>query len=179
MSSLASVIVFAIFTTLTLALIGYCLNSLATQISILTYYAEYIERSLSKELVELMVKDIRVSQDNITLHASLLNKCCRPIAVRDLNKLDIILVYRTSDNETRVVWLPYDLSKSIDEGWRPIEIKHYNQTELINLTSSDFTSGLWDVNEYVTIEAWVRDDREIYGEPHLIISPPEGGWRYS
>ncbi|MCL7391917.1 MAG: hypothetical protein LZ172_03485 [Thaumarchaeota archaeon] len=177
MSSLGSIIVFIIFTITTLILVGYMLNSLSNYVSLFTYYSQYLEGSLQENRGEIIIKELEVSPDNITVTSRLMNKCSKPIRVRDFPLIDIILVYRTLNDKIRVKWLPHNLDRTLNEGWRPLEIEQTNNTELINPASGDFKSGLWDPGEVLLLEAWVMGDEPIIGDPVLIVSCLETGGR--
>lgn len=177
MSSLGSSIVFVIFTITTLILAGYILNNLSTYISLFTYYNQHLEKSSSENKGEIIIKELKISLDNITVSSRLMNRCSKPVLVRDFPLLDTIIAYRTLNDEVRIIWLPYNLDRSLDEGWRPLSIEQSNNTELINPASRDFKSGLWDPGEVLLIEAWVREDKPIDGEPVFILSCPEIGGR--
>lgn len=175
MAGLASAIVFAIFTTLTLALIGYSLVSLSTQINLLTYYAGHLETRSALERCEVRVERLKICDSNSTVRAVVVNRSCEPIAVKDFDKMDLIVVYRTSGGGVRAVWLPHDPGRMLPEGWRPLSVTYFNGTELMNPTDPSLTSGLWDKDEQLEIEAWLGEKVEAGERPLLILYPPRGG----
>lgn len=175
MSSLGGLVVFTVFTLTTLILIGYTLNNISTQMSLFTYYKEYIEKRTLDSKREIVIRSLEVSQDNTTVSLKLLNRCGEPIHVKDFPLIDLILVYVSVDNETRAVWLSYSLDRALNEGWRPLTIKQNNDTELINPVSGEFKSGLWDPGEVLYVEAWVSSEKPITGEPVFIISCIKSG----
>lgn len=174
MSSLGSLVIFIIFALTTLMLIGYTLNNLSNNIWLFTYYSHHLEKSSLKDRGEIEVEELEISSDNTTISLRLVNKCIKPILVRDFPLLDVILVYRTIDNKTMIKWLAYNLDRSLEEGWLPLRIEQGNHTELINPVSGNFKSGLWDPGEALLVEAWVREDEPIAGGTVLIVPCIEG-----
>ncbi|MEM4536964.1 MAG: hypothetical protein QXP92_07005 [Nitrososphaerota archaeon] len=177
MSSLGSLSVFVIFTLATLILVGYMLNSLSNNTSLFIYYSQYLEKSSLGNRGEIEIRELEISPDNTSISLKLVNKCIKPLHVTDFPLLDVIFLYRSTDNKTRVKWLTYNPSRSLDEGWLPLRIEYGNHAELVNPVSGDFKSGLWDPGEALLIEAWVRKDEPVVGESVLIVPCIEGGGR--
>ncbi|MCF8884784.1 MAG: hypothetical protein L4877_03205 [Aigarchaeota archaeon] len=171
MSGLGGVAVFAVLTITTITVIGYTATYFSMQISMIeSKVNEVLEENLDK-LSRIELIRMNISQNNATtsIYVSIVNKCCKPIPVKDLAKLDVILVYRNGE-ETKCIWLPYDKSKISPEGWRPLNITYSNGRELVNPSNVDLSTGLWDVGEELNIEAWVN--LEIHGPLVIILHPP-------
>lgn len=174
MSGLGGVTVFAVFTITMITVIGYTATYFSIQANMMELRInELLEENLNK-LSRIEIKRLDTSQINSTtsMYASIVNRCCRPVNVKDLERMDVILVYRDG-GETKCVWLPHDRSKTSPEGWRPLNITYEGGGELVNPSNIDLSTGFWDVGEELNIEIWVN--LEINGSYTLIIHPPYVG----
>lgn len=171
MSGLGGVAVFAVFTITMITVIGYTATYFSTQASMIEFKVnEILEETLNK-LSRIELKRINISQNDTTtdIHVSIVNKCCRSIPVKDLAKLDVILVYKDGE-ETKCVWLSYDKSRTSPEGWRPLNITYDGGRELVNPSNIDLSTGLWDIDEELNIEIWLN--LEIREPLTIILHPP-------
>ena len=178
MSGLGGIVVFALIATISFTVIGYLAGVMRTGTSMAAEIVMMAREEAAKAVGRLEIGNLTKLPDNTTLRAEITNKALRPIQVRDLNLLDIILVYQTN-NGVRTAWIPYMPGGDGAEGWRALEITHGDSGEILNPASPDFTTGLWDPDETLHIEVWLDPSHPAVGELLLIASTPEGavGWR--
>ncbi len=178
MSGLGGIVVFALIATLSLTVIGYLTGVVRTGASIAAEINLMIQDEAAKSVGRLEIANLTILPDNTTIKAEIINKALKPIPVRDLNLMDIIIVYESWGN-VRATWIPYRRDGGGVEGWRATNITHGGSGEIINPSSQDFTSGMWDPGETLHIEVWLNPAYPATGAALLIASTPEGamGWR--
>lgn len=174
-SGLGGLVVFAVFAAASLAAAGYLAGTLALEGKLFSEHTELLKAEAQRQIGSIEIETIQVQDDNRTVVVELLNDGSAPVAVSEFNQMDLILVYDEVGGGVRVVWLPYDKTGLGEEGWRALNITYGNGSELLNPVSSDFSTGLWDPNEKLCIQAWVSREHLIQdGRAAVIAATPEG-----
>jgi len=171
-SSLGSLAASAFFAAIALISIGFLMGMISLGCGVIRDSLATALENLELSRGVLDVENLTVLSDNRSVEARILNRGADPIRVGEFDKMDVILVYRSSAGFVKAVWLPYDPDMDLSYGWRPLNITYEGSEELLNPVSPDMSSGLWDPDECLAIRAWVAD--EIRGAVKLIVAAPSG-----
>ena len=178
MSGLGGIVVFALIATLSLTAIGYLAGVMRTGTSLAAEINIMIQEEAVKSVGRLEIANLTILPDNTTIRAEIINKALKSIPLRNLNLMDIILVYE-SQGAIRAAWIPYRRDGEGLEGWHVTDITQGEAGEIINPSSRNFTTGMWDPGETLHIEIRLNPSHPATGTTLLIASTPEGamGWR--
>ncbi|MEM4719181.1 MAG: hypothetical protein QW330_03905 [Nitrososphaerota archaeon] len=168
MSSLGAIATSAVFAIIVIASMGAFMSTIFLGYELFRNNVILLWEEAGRAGGRIDVISISVLQDNRSLEVLLLNRGMSGIRAADFGKIDIILVY----GRGKAKWLPYDPAESLDAGWRPLNITYEGLDEIINPTSPDFSSGIWDPGEALAVRVWL--DSSVEGRVKLIIVSPTG-----
>jgi len=173
-SSLGGLIVFAVLTAVSLAVMGYMVIFMVTHNQLFMERVKYVEKIGERCKGYLEIESMEKLQDNWTVEAVIKNVGAGSIPVEDFDEIDLIMIYRNSNGSVRAEWLPYDPSGDLERGWRVLNITYHGVDELKNPVAEDLSCGFWDDEESLAIRAWTCEDQDIADEFMLIMVAPNG-----
>jgi len=131
-SSLGGLIVFAVLTAVSLAVMGYMVIFMVTHNQLFMERVKYVEKIGERCKGYLEIESMEKLQDNRTVEAVIKNVGAGSIPVEDFDEIDLIMIYRNSNGSVRAEWLPYDPSGDLEKGWRVLNITYHGVDELKN-----------------------------------------------